>query len=183
MAIPRAYSPEKDREADTRKSHKGAVVRDTYRRLFGRSMQDEEFQQQIRAGFPVDVVDRLQAELDAPQATVLKLAHISPATLMRRRSKHGAARVKNAAAGRKIATKRAAPARLKPEESDRIFRIIGIIADADRLFEGDHDAAMRWLKEPAKALGGVTPLECLDTEAGTKMVRNLIGRLEYGVIT
>ena len=51
------------------------------------------------------------------------------------------------------------------------------------LFEGDSEAARRWLNEPAKALGGNTPLQHLDTEAGAGEVQDLIGRLQQGVVT
>jgi putative toxin-antitoxin system antitoxin component (TIGR02293 family) len=132
-------------------------------------------------------VDRLQVELGTAQAVVLKLTHISPATLTRRRASAARQRVARTAASKPAAAKESrktpAPARLSPEESDRIYRVASIIDSADQLFEGDHEAALRWLKEPSRALGGVTPLDCLETEAGTEMVRDLIGRLEYGVIT
>ena len=59
------------------------------------------------------------------------------------------------------------------------------MADAYRnalqLFEGDSEQARRWLSQPARALGGVSPLAYLDTEAGAAEVRRLIGRLEHGV--
>jgi len=52
-----------------------------------------------------------------------------------------------------------------------------------QLFEGDAESARRWLSEPAKALGGDSPLQHLTTEAGVAQVLDLIGRLEYGVYT
>lgn len=54
---------------------------------------------------------------------------------------------------------------------------------AVQLFDGDQAASDRWLSEPAKALGGRTPLEALALEGGAEAVRDLIGRLEHGVIT
>jgi len=58
-----------------------------------------------------------------------------------------------------------------------------VMNEALRLFEGDREAALLWLNRPAKALGEVTPMSCLDTKAGADAVRELIGRLEYGVIS
>lgn len=52
-----------------------------------------------------------------------------------------------------------------------------------QLFEGDVEAAQSWLNEPAKALCGNTPLQHLITVEGADEVRDLIGRLEQGVIT
>ncbi len=42
--------------------------------------------------------------------------------------------------------------------------------------------ARQWLEQSAKALGGRTPMEYLETEAGANEVEDLIGRLEHGVI-
>lgn len=67
--------------------------------------------------------------------------------------------------------------------SKREGKAAEVMDEALRLFEGDREAALLWLNRPAKALGGVTPMSCLDTIAGADAVRDLIGRLEYGVIT
>ncbi len=116
---------------------------------------------QVRSGLPTAVVERLAQSLDVAQRELLTIAAIAPATLTRRR--------------------RADPPRLSPEESDRIYRIATAFEDAQNLFEGDAAAARAWLKGPAKALGGQTPLEYLSTETGAAEVRRLIGRLEQGV--
>ncbi len=47
----------------------------------------------------------------------------------------------------------------------------------------DHGRAIRWLKRPNRALGGIAPIAALDTELGAREVENLIGRLEHGVYT
>ncbi|MGH8615251.1 MAG: antitoxin Xre/MbcA/ParS toxin-binding domain-containing protein [Gammaproteobacteria bacterium] len=72
---------------------------------------------------------------------------------------------------------------MSPEESDRVYRIAAAYRSALQLFEGEAESARRWLNEPAKALGGNSPLQHLDTEAGAAEVRDLIGRLEHGVYT
>ncbi len=115
----------------------------------------------IRQGFPVTAVDRLAKELEIPLQRLLRIIALPSATLARRRAKK----------------------RLSPQESDRLYRVVAAWAAALRLFEGDAAAARRWLNEPAWALGGRTPLENLDTEAGADEVRDLIGRLEHGVVT
>lgn len=116
---------------------------------------------EIRRGFPVSLVERLGDALQLPRQALLRIARIAPATLARRR--------------------RAPEARLSADESDRLYRIVSTFQDAVALFEGDTGAAADWLKEPAKALGGVAPIELLDTVAGAAEVRDLIGRLEHGV--
>jgi putative toxin-antitoxin system antitoxin component (TIGR02293 family) len=118
---------------------------------------------QIQRGFRVAAVEKLAGELRVPRHTVMKIAKIAPATLTRRR--------------------KSASGRLSPEESDRVYRIAAAYRDALQLFEGDAESARRWLNESAKALGGDSPLQHLDTEAGAAEVRDLIGRLEHGVYT
>ena len=58
--------------------------------------------------------------------------------------------------------------------------MIGLAVD---LFEGETEAAGRWLNAPQRGLGGEVPLELAKTDIGARMVENLIGRLEEGAST
>jgi len=73
--------------------------------------------------------------------------------------------------------------RLSPEESERLLRISRLFEDTLRLFEGDRDAAVNWLRAPKKALRNQSPLQFARTEIGAREVENLIGRLEHGVFS
>jgi putative toxin-antitoxin system antitoxin component (TIGR02293 family) len=66
--------------------------------------------------------------------------------------------------------------------SDRLYRLAAIVAMAREVFE-DRQAAMDWLRHPQVGLGGRTPLELAMTEPGAREVENLLGRLEYGVVS
>jgi putative toxin-antitoxin system antitoxin component (TIGR02293 family) len=79
--------------------------------------------------------------------------------------------------------RRKAQGRLRPDESERLVRLSTVFDKAVELFEGDVDGARRWLSRPAKALGGMTPLEMAESEIGAREVEDLIGRLEHGVFT
>jgi putative toxin-antitoxin system antitoxin component (TIGR02293 family) len=46
---------------------------------------------------------------------------------------------------------------------------------------GERAKASRWLHNPNRALGGVSPLSLLDTDLGTREVEQILGRIEYGV--
>lgn len=46
---------------------------------------------------------------------------------------------------------------------------------------GDFDKATDWLSSENNALGGVTPISLLDTDAGAQSVMDLLGRIEHGV--
>ena len=114
----------------------------------------------IRKGLSVDVIDKLVIELGIAQQTLLQVIALPSATLTRRR----------------------ASKRLAPLESDRVYRVAKCYRTAVEMFEGNAESARRWFIEPAKALGGESPLDFLDTEVGADEVQKLIGRLEQGVI-
>jgi putative toxin-antitoxin system antitoxin component (TIGR02293 family) len=72
---------------------------------------------------------------------------------------------------------------LEPAESERLLRLADVFARALRLFDGDRDAARRWLTSPVKGLGNSKPIDYAQTELGASEVRNLMGRLEHGVFS
>ncbi len=116
----------------------------------------------IRQGFPTAILEQVAAELSTTQQSILGATRIPAATLTRRRREGG---------------------KLTPQESDRVYRLLNVYQSAVQLFEGDKEAARRWIQQPARALAGNTPLTHLDTEAGADAVLDLIGRLEHGVVT
>lgn len=73
--------------------------------------------------------------------------------------------------------------RLSPEESERLVRISRLFENSLRLFEGDREAALNWLRTPRRALGNQSPLHFARTEIGAREVENLIGRIEHGVFS
>jgi len=80
-------------------------------------------------------------------------------------------------------TRRKHEGRFHQDESDRLVRASRIFGRALSLFEGDRDAARRWLSEPQRGLGGEVPLTLVRTEVGALEVERLVGRLEHGVFT
>lgn len=117
---------------------------------------------EIRRGLSVQVIDKMVKELHVSQGSLLKAIDISTATLTRRRQ---------------------SSQRLNVHESDRVYRVASAYHAAVQLFEGDRENARQWMRIPSKALGGNTPLEHLDTEAGADEVQDLIGRIEHGIVT
>ena len=69
---------------------------------------------------------------------------------------------------------------LTPEQSDRLLRARRILDMAANTF-GGQDKAGIWLRRPSAILSGERPLDLLDTDAGTRMVENLLGRIDHGV--
>lgn len=113
----------------------------------------------IRRGGKVKELDALKVLYDIDDTVLCTLLDISPRTLVRRRE----------------------DGTVNKAELDRVATLHLVMRDAVELFEGDREKARRWLKRPARALEQQCPVDLLDTEAGIRMVRDLIGQLEHGV--
>jgi len=70
--------------------------------------------------------------------------------------------------------------RLRADESDRLLRLVRVAAAAEEVL-GARENAGQWLQKPNRALGGVAPLDLLDTDLGTEEVVAILGRIEHGV--
>jgi putative toxin-antitoxin system antitoxin component (TIGR02293 family) len=68
---------------------------------------------------------------------------------------------------------------LTAEESDRIARIARVTQRAIEAF-GNKAQAREWIRRPNRALQGFAPLGLLGTDAGTALVTDELGRIEYG---
>ena len=69
---------------------------------------------------------------------------------------------------------------LDQAESDRLLRIVGIVAAAEETF-GNSDKAHLWLNRENHALDGETPLTMADTDQGARAVEALLGRIAHGI--
>ncbi len=68
---------------------------------------------------------------------------------------------------------------LTHDESDRAVRIARITSLAEEVF-GDDAKASRWLRKAKTRFEGRTPLEVLRTEAGARLVEEMLLQLDYG---
>ena len=69
---------------------------------------------------------------------------------------------------------------LDPMESDRLMRLVRLVAAADETF-GDQQKAMAWLGRENRVLDGQTPLSLADTDLGARSVETLLGRIGHGL--
>ncbi|HTD34255.1 MAG TPA: antitoxin Xre/MbcA/ParS toxin-binding domain-containing protein [Candidatus Elarobacter sp.] len=69
--------------------------------------------------------------------------------------------------------------RLNLATSDRAVRLAAVTVLADRLI-GRRDLALAWLRAPNQYLGGLTPLEMLESDAGTAAVVQSLYTIAYG---
>jgi putative toxin-antitoxin system antitoxin component (TIGR02293 family) len=67
-------------------------------------------------------------------------------------------------------------------ESDRLYRLAALFSLAKEVLGGE-DEAREWLKTPQMALNNRIPLELMRTEVGAREVENLLGRIEYSVLS
>jgi putative toxin-antitoxin system antitoxin component (TIGR02293 family) len=68
---------------------------------------------------------------------------------------------------------------LSVEESDRLVRMTRIQALAEDVF-GDLEKGSRWLREPLGELSGKRPLEVAQTEAGARLVEQVLAKIDWG---
>lgn len=114
----------------------------------------------IKEGLPVSAFEQLCANMDVNVSNMAGIVRIARRTLVRRKRE----------------------GKLKPSESERVYRLSSLFDKAVQVL-GTGDAASQWFKTPKKALGGKTPLEYSDTELGAREVEDLLGRLEHGVFS
>lgn len=70
--------------------------------------------------------------------------------------------------------------KFSPVVSEAIVSLADIYTYGYRVF-GDEQLFNDWIREPLPALGGATPFSLLDNQFGREEVRDLIGRIAYGV--
>lgn len=71
---------------------------------------------------------------------------------------------------------------LSPEQSDRLSRVLRVYARAEEAI-GDVSRAHRWLHKANRSLEGNRPIDLLGTDAGSRAVEKVLGRIEHGVIS
>lgn len=113
----------------------------------------------INKGLPYEVYNKLADVIQIDKREIADAINLASATLARR----------------------AKTGKFTKEESDKFYRLTEVLSASTELFEGDQEAAKRWLKQPAKGLGNKIPIQMLGSSAETEAVLDLIGRLEHGV--
>ncbi|MBI3514507.1 MAG: DUF2384 domain-containing protein [Proteobacteria bacterium] len=78
---------------------------------------------------------------------------------------------------RRHRARRAEP--LNVEESDRLVRLARIQTLAEQVFE-DPEKANQWLREPLGILGGQPPLAYARTDAGSRVIEQILAKIDWG---
>ncbi len=120
----------------------------------------EELRARILEGLPWAALESVRAKLHLGSREMCEALDLSPRTFSRRKITR----------------------RLRPEESDRLYRMARIAARAAEVL-GDTEKAARWLRRPNRALGGEPPLSLVRTDLGSRQVEQLLGRIEHGIVS
>jgi putative toxin-antitoxin system antitoxin component (TIGR02293 family) len=113
----------------------------------------------VEHGLPTENLEMLKSS--GLTFTELATTIISPRTL-----KHRKARGEN----------------LSPAETERAVRVASTIGLAEQVF-GDRDTALLWLRGPDDRLGNRTPMSMLQTEAGGRVVHDMLHGIDEGVFS
>jgi len=116
----------------------------------------------ITRGLPRKAAQAVRSRLNLTEREFARSLGVSPKTLQRQA--------------------KAAVGRLNPAQGDRLYRLARMIAFAEAVLE-DPERAHRWLQEPQRGLGNRRPIDLLQSEAGAREVEDLLGRIEYGVLS
>ena len=69
---------------------------------------------------------------------------------------------------------------LSRDESDRVVRVARVLALCEEVF-GEDERAWRWLRDAKRQFQGRAPLDLLVTEAGARLVEELLYRIDEGM--
>jgi len=81
---------------------------------------------------------------------------------------------------RTLTHRRARREALNLEESDRAVRLARLAALAEQVF-GEPERAWRWLRASKRHLDGRSPLQFMATEAGARLIEELLHRIDEGM--
>lgn len=81
---------------------------------------------------------------------------------------------------RKTLSNRRSVGTLTADQSDKLVRVGRIISKAETTF-GSAEKAAQWLRRPTQPLNGEQPLQMLDTEAGARVVEELLLKIDHGI--
>ena len=112
----------------------------------------------IRNGISKKELEAIKSETDFDYRTLSTLLSVSRTTLLKKKGDE----------------------RFDQSTSERIMLLAEFMSYGRVVFES-RERFNAWLKKPAIALGGKSPVELLDTVYGIEEVKKELGRIEYGV--
>ena len=111
-----------------------------------------------RTGISKKSLEHLKAETTLDYDKLAKILAVTKATLINKKGNE----------------------KFNPSLSERIISLADLYSYGYEVFE-DKTRFNKWMFSPSQALGGQTPHAMIDNQFGREEVRNIIGRIEYGV--
>ena len=111
------------------------------------------------AGVPVRAVRHLQAHMRLTNREMSEVMSMSESTLTRRENTQ---------------------ANLTRDEAEKAIQLSAVVAHGLDVFGNEPDFH-KWLQLENKALGGVRPQTLLSSALGREQVREILGRIEWGI--
>lgn len=112
----------------------------------------------VREGVSKKDLEMLKTKANMDYTSLAKALSVTRATLINK--KHGE--------------------RFNPSLSERIVSLADLYSFGFEVFE-DEVLFNQWMQKPNKALGGEIPLDVIDNQFGREEVKNVLGRIAYGV--
>lgn len=112
----------------------------------------------VRGGISKKDLESLKSKTDMDYSTLAKALSVTRATLINKK--------KNEKFGMSL--------------SEKILDIADLYSYGFEVFE-DEDSFKRWMSTPNRALNYEAPFDLIDNQFGREEVRNVIGRIDYGV--
>ncbi|HVW77554.1 MAG TPA: antitoxin Xre/MbcA/ParS toxin-binding domain-containing protein [Alloacidobacterium sp.] len=130
------------------------------------------------------IEDWLGMEAPATDTELLRLveARLEP-SVIQRLSALGLERAEidsTVIASRTLQHRRSRREKLSVEESDRVLRVLRVLASAEALY-GDRERALNWLRRPHPRLEERSPLSLLKTDTGSRIVEELLIQIDEGM--
>lgn len=119
-----------------------------------------EMRDRIKAGLPFSSLESVRERLNLSVPEAATVLQMPLRTLARRRQAR----------------------RLAADESDRLYRLARLAAQA-MVVLGSEEKAAEWLHRPNRSLNGEPPIRLLDTDVGARQVEDILGRLEHGIVS
>lgn len=121
----------------------------------------------IRHGLPAAEAKRIIEDLGLAQGTALQALKLSPATVNKKAKQDHV---------------------LSAAESERVLGVARLVGQLEAMIQESGDAVgfeaaawmSRWLQEPLPSLGGVRPLDLMDTMEGQALVSAALAQVQSG---
>lgn len=81
---------------------------------------------------------------------------------------------------RTLARRIAAGEPLTVSENDGALRVVRIMELAEQVF-GEREKAQRWLRKPNRGMGGIVPVDLLQSESGAVLVEQALQQIDHGI--